>query len=58
MPDDVVRVICFLPVEVNQLLQAKASLEGISKQQLIADVVTQFANKLNIRNERKTGVSK
>lgn len=58
MPDDVVRVICFLPVEVNQLLQAKASLEGISKQQLIADVVTQFADKLNIRNERKTGVNK
>lgn len=58
MPDDVVRVICFLPVEVNQLLQAKASLEGISKQQLIADVVTQFADKLNIRNDRKTGVSK
>lgn len=50
MPDEVVRVICFLPVEVNQLLQAKASLDGISKQQLIADVVTEFADKLNIRN--------
>lgn len=57
MQDDVVRVICFLPVEVNQLLQAKASLEGISKQQLIADVVTQFADKLNIRND-KIGVNK
>lgn len=51
MKDDEVekiRVIAYVPVRTNQLLQAHASLEGIAKQSLIAEILKAHAETLDI----------
>lgn len=53
--EETVRVVCNLPVTVNQKLQAQASLDGVSKQQLIADVLIAFADELKLSHSKKVG---
>lgn len=53
--EEVVRVIAYVPVRSNQLLQAHASLEGKAKQTLIGEILTAHAETLEVAriNEKK-----
>lgn len=44
MKDKGVRVVCYLPDEKNRKLQAYASLDGTSKQDLIASILIAWVN--------------
>lgn len=52
-----VRVVCYLPDKINRLMQAQASLLNCSKQQLLSEVVEQYASKLNLKLETQHGKS-
>lgn len=52
-----VRVVCYLPDKINRLMQAQASLLNCSKQQLLSEVVEQYASKLNLKLEIQHGKS-
>lgn len=52
-----VRVICYLPDRINRLMQAQASLLDCSKQQLLSEVIEQYASKLKLKLETQHGKS-
>lgn len=51
--DDRVRVITYIPVRTNQILQAHASLEGTSKQEIICAILIEQAETLQVAGLKK-----
>ena len=50
---DRVRVICYVPVRTNQILQAHASLEGVTKQDLLGGILVKHAETLEVAGLKK-----
>lgn len=50
-----VRVVCFLPDDINRRLQSAASLAGVSKQSLVADIVLDYVEKHIEGISKRTG---
>lgn len=53
-----IRVVCYLPDETNRKLQAYASLEGISKQELTARILVEWVHNSEDKITRKAPAKK
>lgn len=56
--DKDIRVVCYLPDEVNRKLQAHASLEGVSKQTLTRDILVAWVEKQDTKAPAKSPTKK